>query len=405
MATNVTQTMDITQAMQTLKWMDEERLKDKATIATLEERAQGQEQRLAQQAAQIQELHTGLGRVQTMLSKVAEFEQIVSNYRNELIVQMDNREETRRKELAESERLRRIEYEALTENLSRLEKELRVLPRYDEEIAAIRAENRRLSELSQQTDVLVAELSTRSDDRLKTVTYLEEQRRADNRRMTELEQDIPNLRRKIDALDKKLPLFEEAIQKQRIRIDAAVEETKKWEQPIEELRISDFQREQKVKQYLDQAEQVTQVMKKIQEDTQGFIEQQQEVKRSLGTLEKFRARIERRQDEMAEKQRLTDEQIQRRWEEWQAEQSKGQKKREVIIEERWRQQEQTNEDHLNRLNSLRVTADVYRAQLDTMWESLRADATGIIKAAQDLYETITAPIDGQLTTLRGEQQE
>ena len=105
MASNVTQTMDITQAMQTLKWMDEERLKDKAAIATLEERVQGQEQRLAQQAALIQELQTGLGRVHTMLSKVAEFEQIVSNYRNELIVQMDNREETRRKEQAESERL------------------------------------------------------------------------------------------------------------------------------------------------------------------------------------------------------------------------------------------------------------------------------------------------------------
>ena len=77
----------------------------------------------------------------------------------------------------------------------------------------------------------------------------------------------------------------------------------------------------------------------------------------------------------------------------------------MIIEERWRQQEQTNEDYLRSLSSLQATAEMHRTQLDTLWESLRADATGLLKAAQDMYETITAPIDEQLTTLRGEQQE
>lgn len=403
MATNVTQAMDLTQAIQTLKWMDEERIKDKASIATLQERIQTQEQQLAQQAAQIQELQTSLGGIQVILSKVTEFGQMVANHKAELVHQMDNRDQTRRKEQAESERLRRIEYEGLTAHLSRLEKELRVLPRYDEDINTIRVESQRLSEVVQQVDVVIADLGKRSDDRLKTVTYLEEQRRADNRRITELEQDLPTLRQKIDTLDKKLPLLEESIQKQRLRIDAAIEETKKYEQPIEELRVSDFQREQKMKQYMDQGAQVAKEMEKIRAQTQGFVEQQQEVKRGINALEKFKVRIERRQDEMAERQRLTDEQMQRRWEEWQAAQSKAQKKREVIIEERWRQQEQTNAGHLKHLNTLQATADMHHDQLDAMWESLRADATSLLKAAQDMHKSITAPIDEKLTILRSEQ--
>ena len=402
MATNVTKAMDLTQAMQTLKWMDEERLKDKASIATLQERIQGYEQQLAQQAAQVQELQTALAGVQGTLSKVIEFEQTISNYKTELIIQMDNREKTRRKEQTESERLRRIEYEGLTAHVSRLEKELRVLPHYDEDIHTIRAESQRLSEALQQVDVTVADLSKRSDDRLKTVAYLEEQRRTDNRRIAELEQDIPPLRRQIGVLDTKFPLLEESIQKQRVRIDAAIEEIDKYEQPIEELRISDFQREQKMKQYLDQGAQVTQEMEKIRAQTQGFVEQQQEVKRGLNALEKFKTRIERRQDEMSEKQRLTDEQIQRRWEEWQTARSKEQKKHEVIIEERWRQQEQVNAGYLNRLGTLRATAEMHRAQLDAIWESLRSDATSLLKAAQDMYETIAAPVEEQLTILRSE---
>lgn len=402
MATNVTQAMDLTQAMQTLKWMDEERIKDKASIAALQERIQNQEQQLAQQAAQIQELQTSLAGVQGVLSKVTEFGQMVSSYKTELILQMDNRDKTRRKEQTESERLRRIEYEGLTTHLSRLEKELRVLPHYAEDINTIRVESQRLSESLQVTEVDVADISKRLEEPARAVTYLEEQRRADNRRIMELEQDVPFLRKKIGALDKKFPLLEESIQKQRVRIDAAVEETKKYEQPIEELRISDFQREQKMNQYLDQGEQVAKELERVRTQTRGFIEQQQEVKRAMSALEKFKVRIERRQDEMAEKQRLTDEQMQRRWEEWQAAREKDRKKREVIIEERWRQQEQTNAGHLKRLDTLRATVEMHRAQLDTLWESIRADATSLLKAAQDMYEALTAPVEEQLAILRSE---
>jgi chromosome segregation ATPase len=393
--------MDLTQAIQTLKWMDEERLKDKAAMTALQERVQSQEQKLAQQAAQIQAMQTALAGVQGVLSRVSEFEQTVSNYKTEMIIQMDNRDETRRKEQAESERLRRIEYEGLTTNLNRLEKDLRVLSRYEEDLNTMRAEDQRMSEAIQQIEVEVTDMDKRLDEPVRAVSYLEEQRRADNRRITESEQDATELRGKIDALTKKFPLLEETIQKQRVRIEAAIEEAKKLEQPIEELRISDFQREQKMNQYLDQGEQVAQELKRMRAQTQGFVEQQQEVKRSISALEKFKTRIERRQDETIEKQRLTNEQVQRRWEEWQTAQSKAQKKREVIIEERWRQQEQTNENHLNRLDTLRDAADTHRAQLDLLWETQRADATSLLKAAQDMFEALTAPVDEQLAILRG----
>jgi len=321
------------------------------------------------------------------------------------VLQMDNRDEARRKEQVESERLRRIEYEALMVNLNRVERELRVLPGYDEGLDGLRAENQRLSDALQHIEVDIADVSKRLEDPARAVTYLEEQRRADNRRLTELEHDLPDLRTKIDTLDKRFLLQEESIQKQRVRIDTAVEETKKYEQPIEELRVSDFQREQKMRQYLDQGAQVAQELERMRAQTQGFVEQQQEVKRALSALEKFKARIERRQDEMAERQRLADEYIQRQWDEWQTARAKEQKKRKVIIEERWRHQEQSNTEYMKRLDTLKSTDELHRTQLDTLWESLRSDATSLLKAAQDVYETLIAPIDEQVAILRSEQPE
>lgn len=404
MAMRANQPVELTQALQTVKWLDEERRKDKATIAALQERLQSQEQSIAQQAAQIQDMRAALSEIRGVLSQVTEFEQMISNYKAELLFQMDQRDEARRKEITEAERLRRIEYEALITNLNRLEGEMQVLPKYEESITGVQAEQRRLNELMQQLDVTVTDLSKRTDERMKMVVYLEEQRRADNRRITELEQDLPELRGALDALSKKLLLLEDGIRKQRARIEAAIEETKKYEQPIEELRVSDFQREQKMRQYLDQGAQVAQELERLRSQTQGFIEQQQEVKRSLAALEKFKVRIERRQDEMVEQQRLLNEQIERRWTEWRAEQSKNQKKRDVIAEEKWRRQEQIDAGFEKQIAALQQATELHHDQIGAMWESLRADAVSFLKAAQDVYETLVAPIDSQLNVLHGQSQ-
>jgi chromosome segregation protein len=403
MAINTTQTMELTQATQTIKWLDEERRRDKALIAALQEQAQGQEQQLAQQAAQIQELQTALAGIRGVLSQVTGFGQLVSQYRDDLVLQVDQREETRRKEQAESDRLRRMEYEALTVNLNRLEKELRLLPQHEEELNALRAENQRLSEALQRVDVSVADLNKRSDDRMQAVTYLEEQRRADNRRISGLEQDTIELHKRLEVLNKKLPLLEDTFRKQTTRVEEAIQETKKLEKPIEELRISDFQREQKMKQYLDQGEQVAREMERIRSQTQGFLEQQQLVRRALERMELFQARLEKRQNEVAEMQRVAEDRLKRQWEEWQDEQDKQRKKRNVIIEERWRGQSQTNDEHLKRLDGLESATEIHRAQLETLWEARRADAIRVLQVAQDEYEAHTSQGDAQLSTLRGEQ--
>jgi len=143
---------------------------------------------------------------------------------------------------------------------------------------------------------------------------------------------------------------------------------------------------------------------RVRAQTQGFVEQQQEVKRVISAMEKFKPRIERRQDEMAEKQRLTDEQVQRRWEEWISAQANEQKKRQVIIEERWRQQDQTNQGDKARLAELLATDKVYHAQLTALWESLQANAASLLKAVHDVYEVHAEPIEDQLTILRDEQR-
>ena len=85
--------MELTQATQMLKFLEEERRKDKAAIAVLQERIKSREEQLSQQAAQIQNLQTTLTGVQSLISQVTDFEQTVSSYKNEMVFLLEQRED------------------------------------------------------------------------------------------------------------------------------------------------------------------------------------------------------------------------------------------------------------------------------------------------------------------------
>jgi len=386
MAKTAIQPMEMTQVTQMLQWLEEERRKDKTLIAALQEQVRGREELISQQSAQIQELQVKMTNVQNLIAQVTNFEETVSNYKSEVVFELDRREEARKKEKAESERLRKMEHEAIIDHLGQLDKAIKVIPRYDEALKARQAEDQRLSENIQRLEVAIKDLEKRSDDRVQSVTYLEEQRRTDNRRIAELEHDTTELRKKVEGLAAKLPLLEETVQKQKTRIDEAIEETKKYEKPIEELRVSDFQREQKMKQYLDQGEQVAKELARVVQQTQGFIEQEQAVKRTLDKAETFQARIEKRQNEVAEMQRLAEDRVKRQWEEWQNARQKEQKKRQIVLDEQWRAQGNTNQELVKRIEPLEAQAKVHQDYIESLFDSRRMDAHRKLEALQGEVE-------------------
>jgi chromosome segregation ATPase len=403
MAKKVIQPMEMTQVTQQLQWLDEERLNDKKLIAALQEQVRSQKELLSQQSAQIQDLLTKTTNVQSLISRVTDFDETVSNYKSEVIFELDRREDAQKKEKVESDRLRKIEHEAIVDRLGELDKRIQVLPRYDETLKARQVEDQRLSESIQRVEVTIKDLEKRSDDRVQSVTYLEEQRRADNRRIAELEHDTTELRKKVEALAAKLPLLEETVQKQKVRVDEAVQETKKYEKPIEELRISDFQREQKMKQYLDQGEQVAKELTRLVQQTQGFIEQEQAVKRTLDKAETFQARIEKRQNEVAEMQRLAEDRVKRQWEEWQNVRQKEQKKRQVVLDEQWRAQENTNQALATRIEPIEVQVKVNQDHLESLFDSRRMDAHRKLEAVQGEVEREEQAFTQARQALRREQ--
>ncbi len=164
--------MDPTQTSQMLKWLDDERRKDRATIAALQERLEGQATVIARQEEQIAALQKSVGALETLLTRITEFTQTVEQIRVEVGQMLDKRDEQRRKEQREAERTRQLEVGAIKDEISRLAEEARAIPRLDERLGMVQTEARRLNENVQRIDAALLDLSKRTEDRLQALVYL-----------------------------------------------------------------------------------------------------------------------------------------------------------------------------------------------------------------------------------------
>ncbi len=275
---------------------------------------------------------------------------------------------------------------ALREEIARVVELGDAVRRLEEGLSGVRAEERRLNEAFQRLEIAVDDLSKRSESRDQTVIYLEEQRQADNRRIAALEGETTELRKRIEATAAKMSLLEEAIQKQRTRIEDGLKTIGEFEQVIEELRVADFRRNQAMKKWEGQADEVHREMERLRAERQQFIQEHQNVKRALERLDAFQTRLEARLNEVAEMQRMAEDRLKRQWEEWQAAQEKERRRQELTVEERWRQQERTNQENTARLE------DLVR-RLSAHWEHIQATEDLLLAHAEALMETAHSQVE------------
>jgi hypothetical protein len=93
--------------------------------------------------------------------------------------------------------------------------------------------------------------------------------------------------------------------------------------------------------------------------------------------------LEKRQNEIGEMQRLTEERLRRQWEEWQATFARDWQKRLVAEEDRWRRQDLANQKSTEHFADLDEQAEMYYRDIVALWEEIRAALDRWGKAVQE----------------------
>lgn len=384
--------MEISQLEQMIRWLDDERKRDRAQLAALEERVLQQQSIIESQATEIQGLEQDVTRITADLRRTDDYAGMIEKTNRDMTSNFDTLKTQMRRDKLDGEQVRRTEIEVLNEMITEMDKKIRPLLRYDEQLSARAAGEQRLQGQVQTVVNALADLTKRTEDRLQAIVYLEEQRRADTRRLAALEGDLPPLRKAIDEQATRQMRLEDNLRKLPTRVDEAIAIAKSYDPRIEELRIADFQREQKVKQYLDQAELVNVEVQRLVEQTQKYALLFNQNKQALDGLEAFQTRLERRMNEIAEMQRLTEERLRREWEEWQATFARDWQKRQVTEEDRWRRQDLNNQQGVEHDAAVDEQLELMFAELLALWQELSVIADRWTVAISDMMkENRTVP--------------
>src|SRR5512136_457354 len=160
---------DLTQVTQMLNWLESERRKDKAALATLEQKANGLANELAEQSKRVQELQTTLTAAQNALSKLPQFDKVLEQFKTDLMGEMDRRDDSAQKSVREADRLRKVEIESIGRAITEIRKELPRIKPLEDDLPMRRAEERRLGEVLARQGQRVDELAVRTEDRVQNV--------------------------------------------------------------------------------------------------------------------------------------------------------------------------------------------------------------------------------------------
>jgi chromosome segregation ATPase len=388
---------DLTQVTQMLSWLESERRKDKAALATLEQKATGLANELVEQSKRIQELQTTLTATQIALSKLPQFDKILEQFKADLIGEMDRRDDTQQKSMREADRLRKVEAESIGRAIIEIRKELPRIKPLEDELPMRRAEERRLGEVLARLGQRMDELAVRTEDRVQSVIYLEENRRQDIKRITELEADVTNFAKRLDALSGKATLLDDNLQRVPLRLAEFQKRLQEQDKIVEELRTNDFRRAQEMRVVVDEVNKaiapIPDYLSRYQTDSQKMQEMALASQRSIEESKAFQVRVETRQAELGEMQRINEERVKKQIEEWQEEQEKRWKREEVHWAEQWTEHDRVHAPLGPRLETIEQALPEYTRQLKAVWDGVEEMAKVYLAAVRQVVEAQQAWLD------------
>lgn len=390
--------MDINQAARMIEWLDEERRRDKAQIAMLEER-------LAQQQEMMDSLQRRLGSVESDQSIIRShympmdqqdsLMELIRKDVRQLIEATEatrltaEREAERRNDLARETMLRSIR--ELSEKTAKLEKQLSEIPglqaERDRQLGALTALQQRIEDLAKKLE-----------EPERRITFLEEQRRQDARRLNELEAEQPEVKKQIDTLKPKSQLLEELALRNERRIqeiqNTERERREQMQQFIDQQTLILQQRDMQIEDLVKRFGEQENVMERNIERFEKWSDAYRSMKQIIDDFERIGDRLERRINEVAEMQRLSEERFRQEWNDWRSDDQKRWKQFTLSTDEVWRNHDKEFERFISRMTELENMLPPLRDSINRLW-NLERDRAQLYR---DRYQALILEHDPSPTS-------
>ncbi len=330
--------METNQTAKMVAWLDEERRKDKALITRLEERGASQAALIEDQARRIQALESEIASLRSTTLSVSMFDDAIARLRTEVMAAIEQIDTRRSNVEQELRRGRDIDREGLLKGLDELRQE--VITRIDRAMMPRRAEEERLSRVAAELQNYADNLSKGLEEFERTLAFLEEQRRQDTRRISDINGELGDLAKRVESQQAKLELLEELSRRTErsvTELTGGFNEYKQQRQAWNEQQaLADQKREHMMSDMVRRMDAFTEDMETFAKQVATWADTHRAMKQQIEDFERLADRVDRRLNEVSEMQRLSEERFRQEWEEFLSDDQRRWRQFTLTNEEAWR---------------------------------------------------------------------
>jgi chromosome segregation ATPase len=382
--------MDIQQALRLIEWLDEERRKQQNTIAVLEERLGAQQDALDKLTRRLNGLESDHSMLRNDPTPPTASHDSVDQLRREMRQLIEGVEAKRLTAERESQRIGDMQRDQVLRTITEVEERVERIGRQAAELPGYQMERDRLSGTLSDVQLKLDDLTKRFDDPERRIAYLEEQRRQDARRITELETQLQESRRAIEAFRPKISLIEDLSVRNERRIQDITnterERRDQIQQFIDQQTLLNQTRDQESAALIRRFEEHDRAMEQNIQRFESWAEAYRAMRQIIEDFHRIGERLERRINEVAEMQRLSEDRFRQEWNTYRTDDQKRWKQYTLSSEEVWRRHDEDFAEHVRVLQSIQTELPIVQGSLNRIWQMERDRAAVEAERAKALLQ-------------------
>jgi chromosome segregation ATPase len=366
-------------------WLDGERRKDKALLATLEERLANLTGILDSQTKQLQDTNSQLTKMNTRIQP-QKIDELISKQREDTSRALDAMDKRRLELEEEAGRSRAIEKNRIDKTIGDFKKQIELLGDLQESMEARKSEQARQAVLLQEMRKTLDAIQKRDEERTRIIAATEEGRRQDIRRMADIQGEQQTIREKSSENSARLDAVESAGRRNDGRLAElmALELERRNAMAIwqEQQTSALMERERQWKDWEKRSADSIARMTEFLKQAESFQELHRSMRQAIDEYQSLSDRMEQKIKEMAEIQRIQEDRLRQDWTTFLADDQKRWTAQNLTWEDEWRERDRKFTkvaDKLNRMeeqseeisDALRSAQEGDRARLETLANMIR----------------------------------
>lgn len=300
-----------------VEWLDNERRNDKTNLASMQNRLTVLETENANLRKQIKELETLISQQGTQIASTDKYDAQIARVNTELSRQLRESNERATMNLDEAVKRQKLEVDSVKSSLTKLYEAIEQINTLREELKTLKVEDTRLARLIEEQKAKIVDVSRFDEDYRRSLQMIEENRRQEAKRITEVQGEIASMRKRIDETRNRI----EGLADNFRTFDTRITELQTFEKDrkeaqavfIDTVNSSLVDKERNFKNWEARFKELDAININLNAQVESLEEARLAVSKSLAQADKMTQQFERRINEISEVQRLNDERFRQEW--------------------------------------------------------------------------------------------